>query len=107
MECSLTDQALFLPVNGGQRSAHLLGAAGLDLGKDERLPVAADKIDLTPLGSPKIPTEDLPATTSQMAGRLFLTPSAQGQMPLRSRRRSGRPAQNRADDAGKVHDSAG
>jgi hypothetical protein len=28
-------------------------------------------------------------------------------MPLRSRRRSGRPAQNRADDAGKVHDSAG
>ena len=105
MESSPPDELLFLPIDGIERTAHLLAATGLHLGKDEGVLVTADEIDLTSSGRAEIPAENFPAETLEMTGRGLLTPCSKGKMRpgVRTRRWAGRPAQNRGDDAGKVH----
>lgn len=99
---SPSDELLFLLIDGIERAPHLFASAGLYLGKDERFFVSADKIDLPTTRCPEIPTEDLPSLPFEMTGGQLLAPAAKGKM-VRTRRWAGRPAQNRVDDAGKVH----
>ncbi len=60
MDRSSTDELLFLPIDGIQRSAHLLGAAGLYLRKDQGVTIPADKIDLSSPRSAEVPSQDFP-----------------------------------------------
>lgn len=102
MHGASSDELLFLLIDGIERAPHLLASAGLHLGKDEGVVVTADKIDLTATRCPEIPSEDFPPLPFEMTGGGLLTPAAKGKM-VRTRRWAGRPAQNRVDDAGKVH----
>ena len=97
------DEALFFLINRIDRAPEFFAAAGLHLGKDKRLLIPADKIDLTSPWSTEVPAKYLPTQPFQMTGGGLLSPSPQLQM-IRTRRRAGRPVQNRGDDAGKVHD---
>ena len=105
MHGSSSDELLFLMIDGIERAPHLFASAGLHLGKDECLVIPADKIDLPTSGSPEIPTEDFPSLLFKMTGGGLLTPCSEGKVRpgVRTRRWAGRPAQNRVDDAGKVH----
>ncbi len=84
-------------------SAQFLTSAGFDLGKDQRLPIPTDKIDLSAARSTEVSSENLPAEPLKMARCLFFSPDTQGQMSLRTGRWLGRPVKNRGDDAGKGH----
>ena len=98
MHGSSSDELLFLMIDGIERAPHLFG-------KDEGLVVTADKIDLPTTRCPEIPTEDFPSLLFKMTGGGLLTPCSEGKVRpgVRTRRWAGRPAQNRVDDAGKVH----
>ena len=99
---STTDELLLLPINSIQGTAKLLGATGLYLGKNQCLLITADEIDLPSTRCAEVPAKDFPTKSLQVTRGGLLTPLAQGNV-VRTRRWAGRPAQNRVDDAGKVH----
>jgi len=99
----MSDETLLFRINGIKRPSKFLTATGLYLSENKRLSIPADQVHLSPTRSAEISPKNLPAQPPDMAGSLFLPPASQRQMPLRNRRRVGRPAQNRGDDADKVH----
>ena len=84
MHRTAPDELLFFLIDGIKRTAKFLTAAGLDLRKDKRLSVAADKIDLPAPGRAEIFPQDLPSTPFEMSDCLPLPPVTQLEMPLRS-----------------------
>ena len=78
MDRSSTDELLFLPIDGIPRSAHLFGAPGLYLRKDQGVTIPADKIDLSSPGSAEVPSQDFPPKTLQVSCRLILPPCSEG-----------------------------
>ena len=84
MHRTAPDELLFFLIDGIKRTAKFLTAAGLDLRKDKRLSVAADKIDLPSPGGTEISAEDFPSQSAEMSGSFPFTPAAKGNMPLRS-----------------------
>jgi hypothetical protein len=106
MDGSPADQALFFAVDGIQGTAEYLVTPCLYLGEYQDVAIAADQIHLPTAGCTEVPPENFPTKAPQVEYRLILTPAPEGDVGgrLRTRRRVGRPVQNRADDAGKVHD---
>jgi len=103
VHCPVSDETLFLSIDGIERSPEFLTAARLHLGEDKCLPIPADQINFTTARCPEISPENLPAPTPHMECSLLLPPTSEGEMGFRNRRRAGRPAQNRGDAADKVH----
>lgn len=96
------DESLLFLIDGIERSTKFLTSTGLHLSKDKGLEISADKIDLPTSGGTEVPTKDFPPRPLKMSCCCLFTPAPQLQM-IRTRRRAGRPVQNRGDDACKVH----
>ncbi len=67
MKGSPSDKLLLLTIHGIERAPHLLVTPGLHLGKDKRLMVTADEIDLPSPRCAEVPAENFPTKPFQMA----------------------------------------
>ena len=64
---STADKLLLLPIHGIKGTAKFFGSAGLHLGKDKRVMIPADEIDLPSPRCAEISAENLPTKPFQMA----------------------------------------